>query len=129
MRRLLVCLCLSAACLAVAAKKKPKPPDVEVLEVTGRRSADNIQIDGRVRNSGEKPIRGMILLFNFLGPDKESLTTQKSPIDEEVLEPGKEASFRVELAAPPRAVQFEMNATDTQDRDFRVANAGPFTIE
>jgi len=48
-------------------------------------------VDGRVRNSGEKPIKQLMLVFDFMAPGKQVITTQKGAIDEELLAPGQEA--------------------------------------
>jgi hypothetical protein len=111
------------------ADKKKKPPDVTVVECNGRRAAGRITFDGRVRNTGEKTINGLVLLFDFLSSDKVILTTLKGPTEDEVLESGGESSFHLESDAPPRAVRYQLNAVDRGGRDLRIANAGPFAIE
>jgi len=35
----------------------------------------------------------------------------------------------MELNAPPRSVEFQINAVDGSGRDLRVAGGGPFSIE
>jgi hypothetical protein len=71
----------------------------------------------------------LILLFDFMAPGKAPLSTQRYSVEEPVLEPGAEASFKVQLVDPVRAVQYRLKATDRLARDLRVANAGPFAIE
>ncbi len=88
-----------------------------------------MSVDGRIRNSSEKPIKQLMLVFDFIAPGKLVITTQKAPIDEELLEPGKEAVFHMELNAPPRSVEFQINASDGSGRELRVARPGPFPIE
>jgi hypothetical protein len=124
-----VILVIALAVIPVAAQKKHKPPDLEVLEATAHRGEDKISVDGRVRNSGEKPIKELTLLFNFLATRNEAIATERGAIDEELLEPGTVAAFHMEANAPPRAVQFEIVAQDGSGRELRVSNAGPFTIE
>jgi hypothetical protein len=128
-KTLRVVLILALAVIPTSAQKKHKPPDLEVLEATAHRGEDKISVDGRVRNSGEKPIKSLTLMFNFLAPGKEAIATEKGEIDEELLEHGKVASFHMEANAPPRAVQFEISAQDGSGRELRVANTGPFAIE
>jgi len=124
---------LLAALLAPGApakkSRKPRPPDLEILESSGHRVEGRIALDGRVRNTGEKPLYEVILVFDFLAPGGGVVTTQKASIDEELLEPGHDALFRVQLNDPVRAVKFQLGATDKSGRDLRVARAGPFTIE
>jgi hypothetical protein len=120
------------AILALAlcgADKKKKPPEVTILECNGRRDAGKITLDGKVRNTGEKPLNGLLLLFDFLSSDKVILTTQKGPVEDEVLDPGQESTFHLQCEQPPRAVRFQLNAVDHSGRDLRVANAGPFAID
>jgi hypothetical protein len=129
MKTLRAILVVALIVIPSAAQKKHRPPDVEVLEATGRRSEDTVSVDGRVRNTGEKPIKELTLLFNFFSPDKEAIATERGEIDEVVLEPGKEASFHMEANAPPRAIQFEIGAQDGSGRELRLAKGGPYTIE
>lgn len=110
-------------------KKKQKPPDLEVVETSVHRTAETVVLSGRVRNSGEKPIRGLILLFDFMAPGRQVVTTQKAPIDEEMLDPGKESTFRFETNDPPRSVEIQLNAQDASGRDLRVEKPGPYPIE
>ena len=86
-------------------------------------------MDGRVRNSGEKPIKELILLFDFQSPEKQVVATERGAIDEEILQPGEEAAFHMEANAPPGSVAFQINAADGAGRELRVAKSGPFPIE
>lgn len=129
MKTLRVILALTLALTSVAAEKKKKPPDLEVLEATAHRGESKVAVDGRVRNSGEKPIKALTLLFDFQAPGKQVVATEKGAIDEEVLQPGQEAAFHMEANAPPGSVAFQINAADGVGRELRVAKAGPFPIE
>jgi hypothetical protein len=111
------------------AEKKKKPPDITIAETRGARGDGKITFDGKVRASGEKTIRGLILLIDFLSSDNVVVTTQKGPVEDEVLEPGKESNFHLECDEPPRAVRYQFNAVDQGGRDLRVGNAGSFAIE
>jgi len=124
---LTVSFCVSGA--DVQKRKKDKPPDIEVLEARGRRVENNIRIDGRVRNAGDKLIQGLVLQFDFMDSDHNLLTSQKSAIEDESLDSGKEAAFHVELNAPPRSIEFQITAVDETDRELRVIKAGPFVID
>ncbi|HTM47161.1 MAG TPA: hypothetical protein VL285_00665 [Bryobacteraceae bacterium] len=129
MKPLQIILVLALAFGSAAAEKKKKAPDVEILEATARRGESKISLDGKLRNSGEKPIKQLMLLFDFMAPGRQVVTTQKAPIDEELLEPGKEAVFHMELNDPPRSVEFQINAAEGSGRELRVARGGPFAIE
>jgi len=128
-KTLQIVLVFALVLTSTAADKKKKPPDVQILEVSAHRGESKVSLDGRLRNSGEKPIKALMLLFDFMAPGRQVVTTQKAPIDEEVLEPGKEAVFHMELNAPPRSVEFQINAADGSGRELRVTGAGPFPIE
>ncbi len=122
-------LVLALSLLGADKKKAPKPPDIEVLEAAAHRSDGKISLVGRVRNSSLRPIQGLVLVFDFMAPGRQVVTTQKGGIEEEVLDAGGEASFHMELNEPPRAVEFQVNAVDEGGRDLRVAKPGPFPIE
>ena len=128
MKRAVILTAILVLTLAGAEKKK-KPPDIQILECKSRRGDGKITFDGRVRNTSEKTIHGLVLLFDFLSSDKVVLTTLNGPVDDEELEPGKESSFHLESDEPPRAVRYQLNAVDHGGRDLRVANAGPFAID
>ena len=128
MKRSLVLVGILVLSLAGADTKK-KPPDVQVVECTARRGNGNISFDGRVRNTGERTLNELVLLFDFLSSDNVLLTTLKGPVDEEGLQPGRESTFHLISDEPPRAVRYRLNAVDGSGRDLRVANAGPFAIE
>ncbi|MBI1788449.1 MAG: hypothetical protein HYR60_12980 [Acidobacteria bacterium] len=131
MRLAVFAVLLLAVTLPAADKKRkaPKPPDIEVLECTAQRASGKVSVDGRVRNTSVKVIRGLILVFDFMADGRAVITTQKGAVDEEALQPGQEAPFRMELVDPVRAVEVQVNAVDEQARDLRVAKAGPFPIE
>lgn len=129
-RRALPGLLIAAASLRAAEKKKkPKPAAVEVLEARAQRGERRLALDGRVRNSGERPIEGLVLIFDFFADGRTPLVTQKAPIDEETLGQGQEAVFRMELNAPPRAVEFRIQAEDKDRRELNIVKAGPYSIE
>ena len=110
-------------------RKSPKPPDLQILKVDARRTDSGISIDGKVKNTGEKPLHGLVLLIDFLAPGKEVLTTKNGPVEAEVLAPGEEADFRLQINEQNRAVHIRFNAEDKDKRDLRLENSGPFTIE
>ena len=110
-------------------RKPPKPPDVLILQLAAHRGDGSISIDGRLRNPSDKPIQGMILLIDFLSSDKVLLTTKKGPVESELIEPGGESDFRLEVGDQGRAITLRVNAEDSNGRDLRVEKAGPYVIE
>jgi hypothetical protein len=116
--------------LAASAPQKPKKaPDVQVVETKARREEAKITIDGKVKITGEKPLRGLVVVFDFRSPEKEVVTTQKVTVDEDTLETGRERSYHVEMADAARAVTYTMRAFDIHEKELRVENTGPFSIE
>ncbi len=131
MRRLTLCVLLLGSLLypATQKRKQPKPPELEVLEASAHRTESDVAMDGRVRNTGEKPISGIVLMFDFLEASSKVITTKRIVLDVESLPIGEETDFHVRVADPVRAVEFRINASDRQDRELRVAKNGPFPIE
>jgi hypothetical protein len=115
--------------LGLALLAADKKGEIEILEASAHRGESTISIEGRLRNISEKPLRRLTLLIDFMAPGRQVVTTQRARIDEEILPVGDESVFRLELKAPPRAVEFQFNAVDDRGRDQRVANPGPFPIE
>ncbi|MGI8991706.1 MAG: hypothetical protein ACR2I2_19260 [Bryobacteraceae bacterium] len=111
------------------ADKKHKAPEIEMTEVSARRTEGLVDIDARARNVGEKPIRGLTLVFQFFGPERAPLTSQKATVEEESLAPGGETAIHAQLNDPPRAVILEISAVDEPGHDLRVAKPGPYPIE
>jgi hypothetical protein len=115
--------------LALALAAADKKGDLEIIEVSGHRGEITISIEGRLRNTSDKPLRRLTLVIDFMAPGRQVVTTQKARIDEEILPVGEESVFRLEVKAPPRSVEFQFNAEDDRGRDQRVVNSGPFPIE
>jgi hypothetical protein len=116
--------------LGASAPQKPKKaPDVQVVETTARREEGKITVDGKVKVTGEKPLRGLVVVFDFRSPEKEVVTSQKTTVDENTLETGRVGSYHVEMADAARAVTYTVRAFDIHDKELRVENTGPFSIE
>lgn len=123
-------LLLSLALFAAAAQQKgKKPADVQILETKAVRDGPKIKVDGKVRVTGEKPLHGLVIVFDFRSPEKEVVTSQKAVIDEETMETGREGVFRSEMADSARAVRYTLRAFDTHEKELRVANPGPYPVE
>jgi hypothetical protein len=122
------------AAAAVAGKKKTEklePGIAEIVEIAVRRVAGErlIAIEGRVRNSGEKPIKGLTLVFSILGPNGQEVSRQRGKIDEGVLDPGDESEFHWQMNDHARAVEVLVKAVGSNDFDVAVRKAGPYAIE
>jgi hypothetical protein len=121
---LAICLLLSAH-----AQKQKRPPDVEILETKAVRETTKITVDGRVKATAEKPLRGLVIVFDFRSPEKEVVTSQKTVIQEENMEPGRDGVFHAEMVDAARAVNYTIRAFDVHDKELRVANPGPYIVE
>jgi hypothetical protein len=126
----LVAITLAAGTLfAFAPQKQKKPADVQIVETKVIRDAGKISVDGKVKITGEKPLRGLVIFFDFRSPEKEVVTSQKAVIDDGTLEPGRDGVFHNEMVDAPRAVKYTIRAFDIHDKELRVANPGPYVIE
>jgi hypothetical protein len=125
--RVLTTVLLFLALFAAAAQKKPA--DVQILETKAVRGVTNITVDGKVRVTGEKPLHGLVIIFDFRSPEKEVVTSQKAVIDEDTLEAGREGVFHSEMADSARAVRYTLRAFDMHEKELRVANPGPYPVE
>ena len=85
--------------------------------------------DGKVKVTGEKPLHGLVIFFDFRSPEKEVVTSQKAIIDDGTLEPGRDGVFHNEMRDPPRAVNYTIRAFDNHEKELRVENPGPYIIE
>jgi len=114
---------------AGAQQKPKKPADVEFLEAKVIREPTRITVDGKVRVTGEKPLHGLVIYFDFRSPEKEVVTTQKAVITEETVTAGYEGVFHSEMADAARAVKYTVRAFDIHEKELRATNTGPFPIE
>lgn len=107
-----------------------KKADVDFLEVKAHRIEEGrITVDGRIRVTGEKPVRGLTVVFDFLSPDNAPLTSLKTQVDDDVVGPGEESSFHAVTMNPPGAVKYKLRVFNSNQRQLRAANIGPYVIE
>ena len=109
--------------------RKPKQPEVALLGLKVRREVDIIALQGRIRNLSTKPIRGVVLFFEFLEPGGRMITRKYITAIENELGPEEEGGFDAQTQSPPKAVNLRVEAEDTQGRYLRLEQAGPFPIE
>jgi hypothetical protein len=114
---------------ASAPQKTKKALDVQVVETKARREEGKIIVDGKVRVTGEKPLRGLVVVFDFRSPEKEVVTTQSTTVDEDTMVRGGEGSYHVEMADAARAVTYTVRAFDAHEKELSAENTGPFSIE
>ena len=129
MRSFLLAAVILSLCFAATGQRKKKPADVEVIETRARRVEGKITLDGRVRFTGERPARGLVVVFDFLSPEHEVVTSQQTQVADGVVRAGQEASYQTELVDPVRAISYRVRAVGAGERDLRVSNPGPYPIE
>ena len=121
---------LSAAAIGQKKSKEGKTPEVELLEAAAHRQEGIVSLNARVRNCGEKPIKALQIIVDFLAPDhKQVITTKRGKIDAEVLDPGEEADFQAQIEDPPRATEFQISFEDGGAKNLRALQTGPFPID
>jgi hypothetical protein len=128
-RFLLLAAVVLSLCAPATGQRKKKAADVEVMETRARRVEGQITLDGRVRFTGERPAHGLVIVFDFLSPEHEVVTSQKTQVADDVVRAGREASYQTVLVDPARAVSYQVRAFDAGERDLSVANPGPYPIE
>lgn len=128
-RKLFLLFILAAAALPAQRKPQPKPAEIELSDVTVRREGQRVTIDGRLKNTGERPAKKLTIFIEFRSPDDQIITTRRAGIDEEALEPGAETELHAQVPDPVRAVNIRFSFEDGSGRYLKGINAGPFNIE
>ena len=129
--KLVIPVLLTLAILLCAEDKKRKPskgPEIELIEATCQRSTDRVLLDGRIRNASDRTLQKIVLTFRFMAPGGQVIASKNGSLDEQVLEPGDEAEFHMQVPSPARAVSFDVNI-DGSGREPRLDRSGPFPIE
>ncbi len=129
MRRLLMLIAVMGM-LGGAQDKKPKPPELEIVQVAVHRIDDTmLAADGSVRNTGTKTLNKVQIIFEFFAPGKQSITIQRGAPEPNTIAPGDLVEFHLQLRAPARAVHVLVGAEEGSGRDLRVGNPGPYPVE
>jgi hypothetical protein len=111
-------------------KKRPsRAADVQVVRLSTVRQEGVIAYDGTVKISGEKPVSGLVLIFEFFATTKALLSMQKIEVVEGILRPGEEHSFQFQGNDVPRAVSFRLSAKDDRGRDLTLSGEGPYILD
>jgi hypothetical protein len=128
--RTLFLLILAATPLAFSQKKaQPKPAVIEVVEVAAHRDPTQLNIDSKLKNTGERIANELVVIVDVLDSDKRTLTTQTGGSEPASLEPGQEGEFHAQMPLPPRAVYVRFSFEETGGRYLKATNTGPFAIE
>ena len=134
-RRMLLPLALAAPWLSAqkerehGSKDKNKAPDLEIIELKVRREEKTISVEGRVRNISAKPMKGIVLFFEFLESDHKMISRMIAEVTKDLVEPGEDASFETQTKDQSRAVALRLDAEDSEGRYFKPDKPGPYQIE
>jgi hypothetical protein len=125
-----VAVVMLAGAMAMAQKKPQlKPPELTLSETSIKREEGKILLDGKLRNVGERPAKGVTIFFDFLDPDRKVLATKKAELEPDSLEPQEDAEFHAQMEEPARVTHVRLRFEDKDGRDVRAANTGPYAIE
>ena len=130
----LVAMLLGTAVWAPAQKgrgsrDKDKPPELEIIEFSVRRDEKVIVVDGRVRNISDKPLKGIVLYFEFLESDNKMISRMIADVTKDVVGPGEDAAFETQTRDQSRAVFLRLDAEDGHGRFLLPDKPGPYEIE
>ena len=123
--RVLTATLLAVLLLSAAGKK----PDVQIVDTKALRDGPKITVDGKVKVTGEKALKGLVIVFDFRSPEKEVVTSQKTVIQEDTMESGRDGVYHAEMVDAVRAVNYTVRAFDMHEKELKVANPGPYIIE
>jgi hypothetical protein len=132
--RRLVLLLVPLLALAAGDRKKQQAagsPAIKVVEIAVRRSGSDrlIAIDGRIVNSGQRAIRGLVLIFEVTGMDGQVVSRQRGKIEEDPLAPGQESEFHWQMDDRGNAGQIGIRGVARDDEQVKVEEPGPYDIE
>jgi hypothetical protein len=118
-----------AALWAQNGKRQPRPPDVHVVRFSSVRQEGVITYEGIVKVTGERPVAGLLLIFEFFATTKMLLSIQKIEVEPALMQPGEERSLHLQGNDVPRAVSFRLSAQDGSGRDLRLSGEGPYPLD
>jgi hypothetical protein len=110
-------------------RKEPRKSDIQLVRLASTRQEGRITYEGTIKITGEKPVTGLTLQFEFFESRRVLLSQQKIQIDQTTLAPGDEKQFSIQGSDVPRAVSFRVQAYDASGRDLNVAGEGPYPLD
>lgn len=107
----------------------PRPPDIAVVTFKVHREPGIVAVEGRLRNNSDRPLRGLVVFFEFLESDGKMITRKNTMVTNTPVAPGEEEEFLTQTVDPVRAVHVRLGAEDKDGRYLRVDKPGPYAIE
>ncbi|MBL8291739.1 MAG: hypothetical protein JNN08_07880 [Bryobacterales bacterium] len=126
---LVVCLLAGLPAAAQKGKTKKGAPEVQIVSLKVQRDGGTVALEGRVKNVSEKPLRGLVIFFEFLQFDGRMISRMTTQVSEDVMGPGEEGEFTTQTPDQVRAVHVRLDAEDTQGRYLKVDKPGPHVID
>ena len=128
---ILVLLVLALPVAAQKGKKKKEKgaPDIQIVHLKIQRDGGNIILEGKMKNISEKPMKGMIVFFEFLEFNGKMISRMTTQVSEADLAPGEEGEFATQTPDQVRAVSVRLDAEDTKGQYLLFDKPGPYTID
>ncbi len=129
-RRLFAILPLASLLLFGAPqKRKQAAATLDLSSFQARRSGDRVEIDGKLKNTGQEPVSRGELVFSFLSTDKRVLSTRRADLEPELLKPGEETVILLQTPYPAGAVSILVGVSSKDGRAVNLDHRGPYPIE
>lgn len=129
-RRLILISSFATPGLFGEKKQKLKGPEITISDASVKVEDNRVNIDGKLKNTGDKAVEGLRIYYEVLDSDGNVLTRQMGPAEDEgVLEPGQGSEFHAQIAWHARSISLRFSFEDGAGRDLRSQKTGPFPIE
>jgi len=116
-------------CLAAGAFAQEKKYEVRLSDVSVRRDADSVIIDGRLENCGDKTLKKLKFFIEFRNTDHKTVSTRDGEVEPKLLEPGDDSEVHAQVPDSVRAIDVVFRFEDASGRVVDATNTGPFIIE
>lgn len=126
---LIVCLLPVLPLAAQKSKNKKGGPEIQIVNLKIQRDGGMVALEGKVKNVSDKPLRGLVVFFEFLQFDGRMISRMTTQVSENVMDPGEEGEFTTQTPDQVRAVHVRLDAEDTQGRYLKVDKPGPHVID
>ncbi len=126
---LILCILPVFAAAAQKSKSKKGAAEVQVVSLKVQRDGGMVALEGKMKNVSDKPLRGLVIFFEFLQFDGRMISRMTTHVSEDVMNPGEEGEFTTQTPDQVRAVHVRLDAEDTQGRYLKVDKPGPHVID
>jgi hypothetical protein len=109
--------------------KREAGPRLQILEISAARVDNRLTLDGRVKNTWDRPLSKVVLIVELLDSDRKLIGQRRGALEEDILEPGQETAFHFYVPLQPRSIQVRLSAEAARVPYVQVVNPGPYPIE